>query len=184
MRSTPAPSPHARANLVRPTTCRAGDHVIPCYQAYCGQCKFCMHPESNLCVSVRAFTGKGVMRSDGGTRFLVDGKVRVYACARVRVRVCKRVRVCACAYACACALCVRTVHDERASEPSQTRLPCCPHAPALQPIYHFMGTSTFSEYTVIHEESAALVDPKAPLDKVRVPWPAACCLSVKLHAAA
>jgi hypothetical protein len=35
-----------------------GDHVIPCYQAYCGECKFCKHPESNLCVSVRAFTGK------------------------------------------------------------------------------------------------------------------------------
>lgn len=35
----------------------AGDHVIPCYQAYCGECKFCKHPESNLCVSVRAFTG-------------------------------------------------------------------------------------------------------------------------------
>jgi S-(hydroxymethyl)glutathione dehydrogenase / alcohol dehydrogenase len=26
----------------------AGDHVIPCYQAYCGECKFCKHPESNL----------------------------------------------------------------------------------------------------------------------------------------
>ncbi len=31
--------------------------MIPCYQAYCGECKFCKHPESNLCVSVRAFTG-------------------------------------------------------------------------------------------------------------------------------
>jgi len=37
--------------------CAAGDHVIPCYQAYCGECKFCKHPESNLCTSVRAFTG-------------------------------------------------------------------------------------------------------------------------------
>jgi S-(hydroxymethyl)glutathione dehydrogenase / alcohol dehydrogenase len=25
-----------------------GDHVIPCYQAYCGECKFCKHPECNL----------------------------------------------------------------------------------------------------------------------------------------
>ena len=33
-------------------------------------------------------------------------------------------------------------------------------------IYHFMGTSTFSEYTVVHEQSVAKVDPKAPLDKV------------------
>mmetsp|Transcript_18648 Transcript_18648/g.52425 ORF Transcript_18648/g.52425 Transcript_18648/m.52425 type:complete len:325 (-) Transcript_18648:261-1235(-) len=91
------------------TTLQPGDHVIPCYQAYCGQCKFCKHPDSNLCTSVRAFTGKGVMRSDGKPRFTSsDGK----------------------------------------------------------PIYHFMGTSTFSEYTVIHAESAAKIDPSAPLDKV------------------
>ena len=35
-----------------------------------------------------------------------------------------------------------------------------------KPIYHFMGTSSFSEYSVLHEESVALIDPKAPLDKV------------------
>jgi len=28
-----------------------------------------------------------------------------------------------------------------------------------------MGTSTFSEYTVVHEESVAKIDPEAPLDK-------------------
>ena len=28
-----------------------GDHVIPCYQAYCGDCLFCKHPKSNLCTS-------------------------------------------------------------------------------------------------------------------------------------
>ncbi|EFJ45245.1 hypothetical protein VOLCADRAFT_82410 [Volvox carteri f. nagariensis] len=90
------------------TSVNPGDHVIPCYQAYCGECKFCKHPESNLCVSVRAFTGKGVMKSDGKPRFSVDGK----------------------------------------------------------PIFHFMGTSTFSEYTVVHEQSVAKIDPSAPLDKV------------------
>mmetsp|Transcript_6042 Transcript_6042/g.16841 ORF Transcript_6042/g.16841 Transcript_6042/m.16841 type:complete len:260 (+) Transcript_6042:80-859(+) len=58
-----------------------GDHVIPCYQAYCGSCKFCKHPKSNLCVSVRAYTGKGVMRSDGKSRFTVNGKVRAAGCA-------------------------------------------------------------------------------------------------------
>eukprot|EP00877_Chromochloris_zofingiensis_P002931 jgi/Chrzof1/12639/Cz07g01320.t1 len=90
------------------TSVKPGDHVIPCYQAYCGKCKFCQHPESNLCISVRAYTGKGVMKSDGKPRFKKDGK----------------------------------------------------------PIYHFMGTSTFCEYTVVHEESVALIDSKAPLDKV------------------
>lgn len=43
----------------------------------------------------------------------------------------------------------------------------------LQPIYHFMGTSTFSEYTVVHEQSVALIDSRAPLDKV-------CCLGPDL----
>eukprot|EP00873_Tetraselmis_striata_P013042 jgi/Tetstr1/433306/TSEL_022593.t1 len=90
------------------TSVKPGDHVIPCYQAYCGDCKFCKHPKSNLCVSVRAFTGKGIMKADSQPRFKCDGK----------------------------------------------------------PIYHFMGTSTFSEYTVVHEQSVALIDSAAPLDKV------------------
>uniref|UniRef100_A0ABM0GV98 Alcohol dehydrogenase class-3-like n=1 Tax=Saccoglossus kowalevskii TaxID=10224 RepID=A0ABM0GV98_SACKO len=33
-------------------------------------------------------------------------------------------------------------------------------------LYHFMGTSTFSEYTVVAEISVAKVDEAAPLDKV------------------
>ncbi|XP_039566701.1 alcohol dehydrogenase class-3-like [Passer montanus] len=33
-------------------------------------------------------------------------------------------------------------------------------------IYHFMGTSTFSEYTVVADISVAKIDPAAPLDKV------------------
>ena len=35
-----------------------------------------------------------------------------------------------------------------------------------QPIFHYMGTSTFAEYSVIAEISLAKVNPKAPLDKV------------------
>ncbi|MFQ1826378.1 S-(hydroxymethyl)glutathione dehydrogenase/class III alcohol dehydrogenase [Aeromonas veronii] len=35
-----------------------------------------------------------------------------------------------------------------------------------QPIYHYMGTSTFSEYTVLPEISIARVDPAAPLEEV------------------
>ncbi|KAJ1649945.1 NAD/NADP dependent alcohol dehydrogenase [Dispira simplex] len=34
------------------------------------------------------------------------------------------------------------------------------------PIFHYMGCSTFSEYTVILEISTAKVDPVAPLDKI------------------
>lgn len=35
-----------------------------------------------------------------------------------------------------------------------------------KPIYHYMGTSCFSEYTVLPEISVVKIDPKAPLDKV------------------
>ncbi|MGL5303894.1 MAG: S-(hydroxymethyl)glutathione dehydrogenase/class III alcohol dehydrogenase, partial [Aeromonas sp.] len=35
-----------------------------------------------------------------------------------------------------------------------------------QPIYHYMGTSTFSEYTVLPEIAIAKVDPAAPLEEV------------------
>ena len=35
-----------------------------------------------------------------------------------------------------------------------------------EPIYHYMGTSTFAEYTVVPEISLAKIDPKAPLEKV------------------
>ncbi|MBE1160768.1 S-(hydroxymethyl)glutathione dehydrogenase/class III alcohol dehydrogenase [Dyella acidiphila] len=35
-----------------------------------------------------------------------------------------------------------------------------------KPIYHYMGTSTFSEYTVVPEISLAKIDTQAPLEKV------------------
>lgn len=49
-------------------TCRAGDSVIPCYQAFCGTCCMCSSGKTNLCGSVRSFTGRGVMAADGESR--------------------------------------------------------------------------------------------------------------------
>lgn len=89
------------------TSLKPGDHVIPCYQACCGECKFCKNPKTNLCSAVREWTGRGVMKGNNKPRFTYKG----------------------------------------------------------QPIYHFMGTSTFSEYTVVHEVSVAKIDKNAPLDK-------------------
>merc|ERR1712228_61332 len=37
-----------------------------------------------------------------------------------------------------------------------------------KPLYHFMGTSTFSQFTVLHQESVAKIDKSAPLDKVNL----------------
>ncbi|WP_313220818.1 S-(hydroxymethyl)glutathione dehydrogenase/class III alcohol dehydrogenase [Stutzerimonas nitrititolerans] len=89
------------------TSVAVGDHVIPLYTAECRQCKFCTSGKTNLCSSVRATQGKGLM-PDGTTRFSYQG----------------------------------------------------------QPIYHYMGTSTFSEHTVLPEVSVAKIPKEAPLDKV------------------
>src|SRR5690606_1475954 len=35
-----------------------------------------------------------------------------------------------------------------------------------KPIFHYMGCSTFSNYTVMAEIAVARIDPKAPFDKV------------------
>ena len=35
-----------------------------------------------------------------------------------------------------------------------------------KPVYHFMGTSTFCEYAVLHAESVALISKAAPLESV------------------
>ena len=86
---------------------KAGDHVIPLYTAECGQCKFCQSGKTNLCSSVRATQGRGLM-PDGTSRFSLNGK----------------------------------------------------------PVYHYMGTSTFSEYTVVTEVSVAVVNKAAPFEKI------------------
>lgn len=90
------------------TSVKAGDKVIPCYQACCNECKFCLNPKTNLCSAVRQWTGNGVMKGDNKPRFTYKG----------------------------------------------------------EPIFHFMGTSTFSQYTVVHEVSVAKVAEEAPLDTI------------------
>lgn len=49
--------------------------VIPCYTPECkkSDCIFCQSPKTNLCPTIRATQGKGVM-PDGTTRFSIDGK--------------------------------------------------------------------------------------------------------------
>ena len=89
------------------TSVKPGDHVIPLYTAECGECLFCKSGKTNLCVSVRATQGKGVM-PDGTSRFSYQG----------------------------------------------------------QPLYHYMGCSTFSEYTVVAEVSLAKISPDANLEQV------------------
>ena len=55
------------------TSLKPGDHVIPLYTPECRECEYCLNPKTNLCQSIRATQGRGVM-PDGTSRFrMTDG---------------------------------------------------------------------------------------------------------------
>lgn len=87
-----------------------GDHVLPIFTGECKECAHCKSQDSNMCDLLRINTERGVMISDGQSRFSINGT----------------------------------------------------------PIYNFLGTSTFSEYTVVHVGCIAKINPLAPLEKVCV----------------
>jgi len=89
------------------TSLKKGDHVIPLYTPECRQCKSCLSRKTNLCTSIRATQGKGLM-PDGTSRFSLGGK----------------------------------------------------------PILHYMGCSTFANFTVLPEIALAKIREDAPFDKV------------------
>src|ERR1700757_2253290 len=89
------------------TSVAPGDHVIPLYTPECRQCKSCLSRKTNLCTSIRATQGKGLM-PDGTSRFSYKG----------------------------------------------------------QTIHHYMGCSTFSNFTVLPEIAVAKVRADAPFDKI------------------
>ncbi|MEQ8509506.1 MAG: S-(hydroxymethyl)glutathione dehydrogenase/class III alcohol dehydrogenase [Rhodospirillaceae bacterium] len=84
-----------------------GDHVIPLYTPECRECDFCLNPKTNLCQSIRATQGQGLM-PDGTSRFSLNG----------------------------------------------------------EPIFHYMGCSTFANYAVMPEIAVAKVRKDAPFDKI------------------
>jgi S-(hydroxymethyl)glutathione dehydrogenase / alcohol dehydrogenase len=88
-------------------TLKKGDHVIPLYIPECRACKACLSRKTNLCTSIRATQGKGVM-PDGTSRFWLGGK----------------------------------------------------------PLHHYMGCSTFANYTVLPEIALAKIREDAPFEKV------------------
>jgi S-(hydroxymethyl)glutathione dehydrogenase/alcohol dehydrogenase len=89
------------------TSLKVGDHVIPLYTPECRQCKSCTSHKTNLCTSIRATQGQGLM-PDGTSRFSYKG----------------------------------------------------------QPVLHYMGCSTFANYTVLPEIALAKIRPDAPFDKI------------------
>ena len=108
----PAILGHEGAGIVREvgpgvTNLKPGDHVIPLYTPECRQCKTCLSQRSNLCTSIRATQGLGLM-PDKTTRFSCDGGE----------------------------------------------------------IFHYMGCSTFANFTVLPEIALAKVREDAPFDKI------------------
>src|SRR6187399_3742525 len=103
---------HEGAGIVREvgqgvTSVKAGDHVIPLYTPECRQCKSCLSQKTNLCTSIRATQGKGVM-PDGTSRFSIGG----------------------------------------------------------EKVHHYMGCSTFANFTVLPEIAVAKIREDAPFEKV------------------
>ena len=103
---------HEGAGIVREigpgvTSVAPGDHVIPLYTPECRTCKTCLSQKSNLCTSIRATQGQGLM-PDGTSRFSRKGET----------------------------------------------------------LYHYMGCSTFSNFTVLPEIALAKIRKDAPFDKV------------------
>ncbi len=89
------------------TSLKPGDHVIPLYTPECRQCEYCLSRKTNLCITLRATQGRGVM-PDGTSRFSCNGET----------------------------------------------------------IHHYMGTSTFANFTVLPEIALAKIRSDAPFDKV------------------
>jgi S-(hydroxymethyl)glutathione dehydrogenase / alcohol dehydrogenase len=108
----PAILGHEGAGIVREvgasvTSVKVGDHVIPLYTPECRGCKTCLSQRSNLCTSIRATQGQGLM-PDKTSRFSSGGKE----------------------------------------------------------VFHYMGCSTFSNFTVLPEIAVAKVRKDAPFDKI------------------
>ena len=89
------------------STLKKDDHAIPLYTPECRECKSCLSRKTNLCTSIRATQGQGLM-PDGTSRFSLDGKK----------------------------------------------------------LHHYMGCSTFANFTVLPEIALAKIRPDAPFDKV------------------
>ncbi|KAG0631265.1 hypothetical protein M758_1G239300 [Ceratodon purpureus] len=56
------------------TDLRPGDHVLPIFTGECRECKYCASPKTNLCSKFGVASLETGMKSDGKSRFSVQGK--------------------------------------------------------------------------------------------------------------
>jgi alcohol dehydrogenase len=62
------------------TEFQEGDHVLTVFTGECKTCRQCMSGKSNMC-QVLGLERRGVMHSDQGTRFSINGKPVYHYCA-------------------------------------------------------------------------------------------------------
>ncbi|CAM8972515.1 unnamed protein product [Rhodiola kirilowii] len=62
------------------TEFNVGDHVLTLFTGECSTCKHCLSPRSNMC-QVLGLERRGVMHSDQGTRFSINGEPVYHYCA-------------------------------------------------------------------------------------------------------
>uniref|UniRef100_A0A2K6EQY3 Alcohol dehydrogenase class-3 n=1 Tax=Propithecus coquereli TaxID=379532 RepID=A0A2K6EQY3_PROCO len=59
------------------TKLKAGDTVIPLYIPQCGECKFCLHPNTNLCQKIR-LVSISFVKQDVILTVMISDRVAVY----------------------------------------------------------------------------------------------------------
>ncbi|KAK4741253.1 hypothetical protein SAY87_024841 [Trapa incisa] len=92
------------------TCLKEGDHVVPIFHGECGECAYCLHPETNACEKFGIDPMRKTMPRDGSVRFWSKDR--------------------------------------------------------SEPIFHFLNTSTFSEYTVMESSCIVKIDRRFPLQKL------------------
>ncbi|GLD56278.1 alcohol dehydrogenase 1 [Lates japonicus] len=175
------------------TEFQPGDKVIPLFISQCKQCRFCKSPKTNQCEKGWAADRHDVMAS-AESRFTCKGKkvlqfmgtstfsqytvMNQMAVAKVDPAApLDKVCLLGCGVCTGFGAAVNTAKVEPGSTCAvfglgavglaaakgwpDSRLTC-----KVKKVLQFVGTSTFSEYTVVRQIALAKIDPTAPLDKV------------------
>lgn len=111
----------------------SGDHVVPLYVPQCRECKFCKNPKTNLCQKIRFVQSiRNAIKVSNIQIFMRD---RMNSNERGDVWLFRRIT------------------QGRGQMPDGTSRFTCKG----KSVAHFMGCSTFSEYTVVAEISLCKV---------------------------
>lgn len=123
------------------TSVQVGDHVIPLYTPECRECKFCKSGKTNLCGKIRETQVK--------KKYVCREHIPAPFPDHIKLTDQKKNTH------------IRVTQGRGLMPDGTSRFSC-----NGKPIFHYMGCSTFSEYTVVCEISVAKIAKEAPLEKV------------------